>query len=321
MAIKYWLGGSDTHAGGTGTSTDPEIAFDNQNNWSDSTLPSAGDTIIFDSRANVVTAAEASMDGQTLGNHISPAENLDYFSTTAFTAIYVQSSFTGNIGWLDTSDSSKNYMYCDVTNAYITGGGSVYLQTGNASYMSLNSSTTAVYICNDSDGSWSIDAVSGTVQANTDASSNEPDITLINCLGGTVSILDGGSVTTLMASSGTIYSEADVNSLTIGSADVNFGNSTTDSDISITCTELITYGGTLTINTTTTIIDAEMYAGAVEVNTADAITLGDISGGDITLYGGTFDLSDAGYGQVTLNSEIDIRNGNFYAAPGTTISF
>ena len=315
MATKYWVGGATTYTdSGRSTTDNPaEIALDEPQNWEGGVAPVDGDTIVFDGRANLVTSAASDWDGQTYGDMWSPASYLDGLTgtTTGYTII-VTEDFTGNIGWLN--GSTYESMELGVKNAYIQGTGSYYIKNTKSGATLKCTAAAAVRISNDTTGDWDIVASAGTING-------DGTLDILSIVGTGASFqLEGGTVASLVLNDGTIITDADITAAVIAGGTLEIGSSSSDPTASVDITGLEMYAGLININTTHTLTEAALYGGEISAKTADAITLGAASK-HISVYGGTFDMSGAGYDQVNMGDTTSrVKNlgaGVIKAPPGS----
>jgi len=219
MASRMWLGTD---------STDP-TAFDAAANWSGSTLPGAGDVVIFSPSYN------------------NPCtKNIDQ-GTTAYNEIVVEPGFTQDIG------TPTDPLTCEPGKFEYHGGGVIYADLGAASIpvVITNSGSGAggtygVYL----KGTITTVSVSGGRVAIANFAGDSATITSVNQSGGTVLLGAGSSApTTITLNGGGLETKVSAATVTVYN-----GTFTTREAAAIT-TKLNAYGGRLVLSGSGTIAD------------------------------------------------------------------
>lgn len=219
MASRMWLGTD---------STDP-TSFDAAANWSSSTKPIAGDTVIFSASYN------------------NPCTKDIDQGTTAFGSVVVEKGFTQDIGTVTSP------LTCTPGKFEYHGGGVIYADLGAASIpvVITNSGSGAggtygVYLV----GTITTVSVSGGRVAIASFAGDSATITSVNQSGGTVLIGSGSSApTSITLNGGTLETK-----VSAGTATVYRGKFTTREAAAIT-TKLNAYGGRLVLSGSGTIAD------------------------------------------------------------------
>jgi hypothetical protein len=314
MSTKYWVGGAAS--GGTGT--DSEVSFDAPDNWEGGVVPIAGDTIVFDGRANLCD--DDSIAGQTEGLMWAPTQALDQI-TAALADVIVHASFTGNIGHIDTSDV-YHYLELDCDNVYIYGSGELY-----ALKATQTSADTKLYcsgdaelrLCNAASCGWEMMASTGSLYLD-QVSGVDPSISSLIALGATFQVDTGGTIASLIQNAGSIYTEADITAGVVSGGYLYLGAADTDPDTSIDVTSLTVYDGEVLIRHLCALKEAAIYGGKISASTAMAVTLGHTTPTHISVYGGELDLSGAGYGRVSMATGAKLKKylgGTVNLPPGS----
>lgn len=219
MATRMWLGTD---------STDP-TAFDAAANWSGSTLPGSGDTVVF---------------SPTYNNACT--KNVDQ-GTTAYGEIVVEPGFTQQIG------NATDPLKCTPGKFEYHGGGIIYADLGAASIpvVVTNSGSGAggtygVYL----EGTITTVSVSGGKVAVASFPGDSATITTVRQSGGTVLLGAGSSSPTTVTVNGGSFTTK------VSAATVNVykGTFTTGEAAAIT-TKLNAYGGNLNLSGSGTIAD------------------------------------------------------------------
>jgi len=219
MASRMWLGTD---------STDP-TAFDAAANWSGSTLPGAGDTVIFSPSYNNACT-----------------KNIDQ-GTTAYGEIVVEPGFTQDIG------TPTDPLTCEPAKFEYHGGGVIYADIGSAAIPVVVSSsgsgaggTYGVYI----KGTITTLSVSGGRVAVASFAGDSATLTTVRQSGGVVLLGSGSSApTTVTVNGGELTSK-------VNAATVNvYKGSFTNGEAAQITTKLNAYGGRLILNGSGTIAD------------------------------------------------------------------
>jgi hypothetical protein len=275
----------------------------------------------------IQNTTQADVDVLTIDTGTAYVNPLDQ-SAKDFVSIIVSSSYTGNIGYQDTTTDVYVALLCAAGSVSFSGSGKMYLFSKHAA-ADIDS-----VVC----------AATGTITLGKADSSGQELITVTNA-GGTVTILPAIAGTTAAPELDELFSVANAATNTIGednssavllvrvilgtvllkcsAAEINVSGGTLNigaSDFAPaatrTITKLLQFAGTVKIDMAVTISELRCFDGTLTTSGSGTKILGDaaINAGTIEVYDANVDLTGGAVGSVTLAANAEVKqltNGSF----------